>query len=389
MTVRESSNYLLLPLALGTFVLGTDLFVMNGLLPIIASDLHVSVAQAGQLTTIFAATYAVSSPIIAASTGSLDRRWVLAAGAALFTLGMIGQAAGTTYLVVALGRFAAAIGAAAFQSTAFMVAAALTSEENRGRALALVTTGMTVSSVAGVPIGILAERWIGWRGVMWAIAAVAAVVMVAVTLLPRVTLPAAGLRDRLAVLVQPRVLHVLAVSVLAMVALFGAFGYLPTILESGVPHTALPWVFVLFGTGQVLGNNRAGVWCDRLGAHRTMLIGLIGVAVGLAALTVGAGHLVSALVLAALIGFFGGMVTVPQQHRLFKVAPQAPTVALGLNGSAIYAGVALGASLGGVVLHQAGPGWLAPTATVVALLAVAVAATIRQPVATAKDPVRV
>lgn len=61
MTIRRSSNDWLvlgplLILAVGTFILVTDGFVLNGLLPTIAADLHVSESVAGQLTTVFAAT---------------------------------------------------------------------------------------------------------------------------------------------------------------------------------------------------------------------------------------------------------------------------------------------------------------------------------------------
>lgn len=39
----------LLPLAVATFAVGTDAFVIAGLLPAIAADIDVSVAAAGQL----------------------------------------------------------------------------------------------------------------------------------------------------------------------------------------------------------------------------------------------------------------------------------------------------------------------------------------------------
>jgi len=61
---------------------------------------------------------------------------------------------------------------------------------------------------------------------------------------------------------------------------------------------------------------------------------------------------------------------VPPQHRLYALAPDAPTVALGLNGSAMYAGGGLGAAAGGTVLTAGGPGWLAPAAALIALVAV-------------------
>ena len=47
------------------------------LLPRLAGDLSVSIAEAGQLVTVFALTYAFSSPILTALTGNLNRRRLL------------------------------------------------------------------------------------------------------------------------------------------------------------------------------------------------------------------------------------------------------------------------------------------------------------------------
>lgn len=64
----------LVPLALATFAVGTDAFVMAGLLPAIAADLEVSVPAAGQLVTVFALTVAVAAPILSWLLSPLDRR---------------------------------------------------------------------------------------------------------------------------------------------------------------------------------------------------------------------------------------------------------------------------------------------------------------------------
>ncbi|WP_340685310.1 MFS transporter [Amycolatopsis coloradensis] len=373
MTIRRSSNDrlalgALLVLAVGTFTVGTDGFVLNGLLPTIAADLRVSEAVAGQLTTVFAVTYAVSSPIIAAFTGRLDRRWVLGAGMVLFTIGMAGQALGESFAVVAVARVLAALGAAAFQSNAYVLAGALASDERRGRALATVSAGMSVSMVLGVPIGVLAGNWFGWRAVMWGIGAVALIVMLLVPLLPGVRMPTVSLRDRLAVVVRPPIARVLGVSVLGTAAGFAAFVYLPVLVAPVAAGAMISWLLVGFGIGQIAGNAFAGRATDSLGPARVRALSLIGTIVTLALVDVAVLSLPGALILALASGVFGGMLMVPQQHRLFSLAPDAPTVALGLNGSAIYAGGALGAALGGVVLSSAGVWWVGPVAAFVALL---------------------
>src|SRR5262245_26621579 len=67
----------LLVLALGTLAIGTSAFVIAGILPIIAHELDVSVPAAGQLITLYALAYAISTPFLAVATGNLPRRPVL------------------------------------------------------------------------------------------------------------------------------------------------------------------------------------------------------------------------------------------------------------------------------------------------------------------------
>ncbi|WP_040784151.1 MFS transporter [Nocardia pneumoniae] len=376
MMFRQPSNDLyrsLLPLAVGTFVLGTDGFVLSGLLPLIAADLHVSVSTAGQLTTLFAWTYAIASPLIAAATGSWDRRWLLGGGATLFVIGMIGQAAGESFAVVAAARVVAAIGAAAFQANAFAVAGVLADDAHRGRALSIVTAGITLSSVAGVPIGVFAERWIGWRGVLWGIALGGAVAAALVLLLPRVTLPSTGLRERIGVLVRPPVLRVLLVTTAQITAVYTTIVYLPVVVAASVPQSMLAWLMLSMGIGQVIGNAQAGRAVDRYGSRRTLTVGLVGALAGLALLGAVVDTAWAVFAVLAVTGLFGSAILIPQQHRLFGIAHDAPTVALGLNGSAIYLGAGIGSLVGAAVLDTSGSGWLPWTSALIAALALALA----------------
>jgi MFS transporter, DHA1 family, inner membrane transport protein len=191
--------------------------------------------------------------------------------------------------------------------------------------------------------------------------------------LPRVTVPSAGLRARLSVLVRPSVTRVLLVTVLGLTASFSVFVYLPVIAADVAPGAAIAWVLAANGLGSVVGNWLAGRWTDRVGPRRVRLVSIAGAAVLLAVTNAALLSLPSLLVAAVVLGGVGGMLMVPQQHRLFTLAPDAPTVALGLNGSAIYVGAALGSALGGLALSSAGATWLAPVAAVVAVGAVVAA----------------
>ena len=54
------------------FAIGTEAFVIAGLLPVIAADLQIFLAATGQLVTAYALTYAIGSPILAVTFNNLD-----------------------------------------------------------------------------------------------------------------------------------------------------------------------------------------------------------------------------------------------------------------------------------------------------------------------------
>lgn len=353
MMFRQVSNYLL-ALAAGTFVLGMDGFVLSGLLPDVANDLSVSVSTAGQLTTIFTVTYAVGSPVIAAVTGPLDRRTVLRAGMLLFLLGLATQALGPTYVVVAAGRFLAALGAAAFQATAYAVAGLLAREETRGRDLAVIAAGAATATVAGLPFGVFVGEHVGWRGATWLIAALAVVAALLAGAVPSVHAPVASLRTRAGVLIRPAVLVVVLNAALVTGPMYLVLGYLPMLLTTtGGNRVVL--ALVVAGMGQLAGNRVVGRLVDAHGPVPVALAGTCAAVIVYASLAVVRGWDVGVIGVLLLLGACLSLTFPPQQNRVFRIAPDVAPVALGLVGAALYAGGTVGSSLGGAVLAAWGP----------------------------------
>ncbi len=120
-------------LALGTFAIGTEGFMIAALLVPIASDLRVSVAQAGLLVSIFALAYATSSPVLTVLTGRLDRRRLLIASMSLFAFLNIGAAMAHSFLALAAARVLLAFAAGLYTPNANALAGAVVSPEHRGR----------------------------------------------------------------------------------------------------------------------------------------------------------------------------------------------------------------------------------------------------------------
>jgi len=335
-------------LAVGTFTLGVDGFVLSGLLPQVSASLHVSTSATGQLTTLFALVYALGSPIIAAAAGNWDRRRLLAAGMAVYTAGMVVQATGPDFAAVAAGRVLAALGAAGYQATAYSAAGILSDDEHRARSLAVVAGGSSVAIVAGLPFGILVGQTWGWRTAMWVLVALAALSTAAVALLPAAHAPRLSLRQRASALTDRNVLGVLAGTVTVLTPGFLVIAYLPAIL-----HGSGHWVvaaMLAYGAGQVSGTLAVPRLIRRLDARAALLAGACGVTLVTALLTLTRTDALAGTVTMFPLGLAVGLCVVPQQHRLFALVPRLAPVAVGLNGSAIYVGSALGAALGGLVL---------------------------------------
>src|SRR2546423_13770709 len=150
-------------LALGTFAIGTEGFMIAAILPDIAADLVVSVALAGSLISIFSLAYALSSPILTALTGSVNLRKLLLAAMTIFLLGNLLAASMHSYWGLALARVLLACAAGLYTPNANALAGSLVPPERRGRAIAIVNAGLTVAIAIGVPLGAGAGNRLGWR----------------------------------------------------------------------------------------------------------------------------------------------------------------------------------------------------------------------------------
>ena len=118
-------------MALGTFAIGTEGFMIAPLLPRLAGDLSVNIAAAGQLVTVFALTYALSSPILTALTGALNRRRLLVLSMIGFALANVFAFAAQDYWTLMAARVLLAVAAGLYVPNANALAGALVRPERR------------------------------------------------------------------------------------------------------------------------------------------------------------------------------------------------------------------------------------------------------------------
>lgn len=371
----------LVGLALGTFAIGIEGFVVASLLPEIAGDTGVSLVQAGYLVVTYAFAYAIGAPIIAAITGGLDRRLVLAGSALVFVLGALLASIAPTYMLLLIARLLIAVVAGLYAATAQATAVAISEPHHRARAISVIVGGTTLAVAFGAPLGAFISSYAGWRGTYLFIALIGVLATLIVwLLLPRgLYADKMTLAKRLSVIRHPGLLPALLTMLLYMTSGFAVYTYIAVVAVQGVGlgREYLPIILLAFGVGAALGNFIGGQLADRLGATKTVIAASI---LNTAALlivswimtlpheiagTLLIGHMV-------LWGVIAWMFPPAQASRILAIAPESAPLALSLNYSALYLGVAIGSMIGGLVITNLGLGYLGTIGSIFSLLGLVV-----------------
>jgi predicted MFS family arabinose efflux permease len=355
-------------LALGTFAIGTEGFMIAALLTTIATDIRVSVAQAGLLVSIFALAYATSSPVLAALTGRVDRRRLLIASMSAFAVLNMAAAIAHSFLALALARAALAFAAGIYTPNANALAGALVPAEQRGRAIAVVNGGLTAAIALGVPLGAFVGDRLGWRMTFVGVAVLSAIAATGVAKgLPRgvgAALVSASLSERARAVRNPRVAETLAVTTAWASGTYAVYTYVAPLLYSATPlrGSQIGVALFMWGVAAGIGLLVSGHATDRLGSRVVLSVSLTGLIVGLAGLSIitnlvaPARAEVPVLAAVALWGVSAWAFFPAQQTRLIEIVgvPGAP-VGLSLNASFMYLGFSLGAALGSFSLLHMSP----------------------------------
>ncbi|HEV7186897.1 MAG TPA: MFS transporter [Blastococcus sp.] len=343
-------------LAVGTFLMLTTEFVVAGLLPEIAGDLHVSVARAGLLITVFAVGMIVGSPSMALLTRRLPRRVTLMLALGIFAAGHVVVALGSSFPLLLAARFVTAWATGAFWSVASVVATRAAGPAAGARALGLVGAGGMLANVVGVPLGAFAGQLAGWRGPFWVLAALA--LAAAVLIVRHVPHDGAheevgSLRSELAALRSGRLWLVLAACATTTGGVLSAYSYISPLLadRAGITTGLVPLVLVGFGVGSLIGTVRGG----RLGdvrPHATTIVVAAVTAVVLLGICLLSTHTVPAVVLVVLLGLFGLSANPVLSSLAVRFGGAAPTLVVAMSVSAYNVGTAVGSGIAGATLSS-------------------------------------
>ncbi len=347
-------------MGVGAFAIGTGEFVIMGLLPEVAQDLHVTIPQAGHVISTYALGVVLGAPVLAVLAANWPRRALLMALMALFSAGNFASALAPGYGSMMLLRLVTGLPHGTYFGVASLMAASLAPPHRRASAVAMMMSGLMLATLLGVPLAAwMGQHW-GWRAAFVLVGAIAALACAAIRRgVPDVPAPhgTSPLRE-LGALARPQVWLTLGIAAIGFGGMFAVFSYIKPLLTevTGIGLDSVPLVLALFGLGTVTGN-LAGA---RMADHALMRgIGLLlawSVAV-LAAVPFTAAYPVAACVNVFLVGTLVS-IGPALQVRLMDTAGEAQALAAALNHSAFNTANALGAWLGGAAI-AAGFGWTA------------------------------
>lgn len=377
----------LLYLALGSFAGNVEGALIFVVLPAIAAETGVSIAQAGLLAFFYSVAYGFGTPLLSALLGGVDRRTVVAGGELAFGISALLMGLLPGYVLLVAARTVLACGAGMFTSTAVATAVAIAEPGRRGKAMSTVMMGATIAVAAGVPLAALVTNLYGWRVAYVGVGVLG--IAAAVTL--RLRLPdnlhgdTQTIMQRLSVVRIKGVPMLLLASALMSISSFMLMTYLTPVATGpmGLDQAMMPVVMLMFGVGAMLGTLLIGWLADRIGPRRTVLLSVAATICMLAALP-----LVQQLpdgvkqaVFMAIVALFGGLTwgAFPAHLlRLATIAHSSMPLAASLNLTASSLGGAAAAVLGGAALERAGLYGIGWGGAAVAVLALVVSAAVKE-----------
>jgi MFS transporter, DHA1 family, putative efflux transporter len=362
----------LLRLAIGwitLFLIGTDLFVVSPLIPLIARDFQVAVRSAGLTVTAFSLGYVVAAPIFGHLADRLGRRRVLTCCLAAFALANLLTAACGSLPAMVAARLLCGIAAAGVTPSIYVLVGSTAPAGRRGTWIAIVVTGLLSSLPLGAPIGAMASLRLGWP-IVFITLAVGCLILTPVHfgLWARAQPAQAGPAPQAGGFRTAALMRSLAPTVVWATALYGMYTYLAAGLgNAGYSPADIAKIVFIYGAAAFVGALLGGRLADRLGPPTAIQISLLGLGVCFVLLRFAVQDNALVGVAFAATSLLAQIFFPAQQSLLMGTFPTRTATALSWNNSALFLGMALGSLLGGQAMALGGFPAILPVSAALAI----------------------
>ena len=377
-------RWLLLTLAGIQFTHILDFMIMMPLGPQFTALFGISNAQFGLLVSAYTLSAGFSGLMAATYIDRFGRKQLLLSMYSLFGLATLACAFAPDYVWLMVARVAAGLFGGVLSALSQTIVADVIPFERRGRAMSVVMTSFSVSTVAGVPLGLFLAAHFNWHAPFVGIAALVGLLALgAWQTLPRLD---AHLHhpERVSVwrgigqvLVEPNHLKAFAVSGLMMFAAFTVIPYITIYLQSnaGMQAAEVPWIYLCGGLATLLSARYFGRLTDRVGKVRMFQRLALAVTVPLMATTLSQGLPLWGLLAISTLFFtvMSGRMIPGMAMISSAVEPRLRGTFMTLNSAVQSASMGLAALVAGLIIGRDAQGgltlyWVAGLLGVVASL---------------------
>ena len=336
------------------FVVGTDLFVISPLLPLIAGDYSLSPATAGLTVTAFAVTYMMCAPLLGRIADRISRRLMLSWCLVGFAVANLLTAMAPSFGLLLVARIVAGATAAGVSPSIYALVGESAPPARRATWMATAVSGLLCSLSFGAPLGALIGASFGWDKVFDLLAELSLVLVLAnrqVWPVDAIVTPAPGSATE-----QPApgmLAQRLLPTVVWATALYSIYTYLGEWLTRlGFSTEEIAQVILCYGIGALVGTLGGGRIADRIGSKAATGGSLMGLSAAFLLLPLALGP-------GVLIGLGFGVASAvaqvffpAQQAGLVSDFPTRRATVLAWNNSSLFFGIALGSLVGGqIVAH--------------------------------------
>lgn len=266
------------------FIVGTDTFLVSPLLPTLSNMYHISTAQSGWITSAYAIGYFIFALLAGPITDNRDKKKVLVLGFLGFAISTFLCAFAFTFELMLLFRFLAGVCAAIASPQIWASIPVVVDRKNIIRAMGYVSAALSVSQLAGVPIGSFLAVY-SWRLPFLAIGIVS-LILCALTqvMLPTLNPPMAEsnkIRQRSFFATYKSVLsNRMSVAVVVGYFLFqtGNFCVLNFIgtwfnKDYNLPLSGIGTAMIFIGIGNLIGTTFGSNLSERIGIRASLFLG--------------------------------------------------------------------------------------------------------------------
>lgn len=334
-----------------TFVGILSELVPSGILPQMTAGLGIEQTQVGFLVGIYALASAVFAIPLISMTLWVNRKMLLLALLAGFTVSNIVVGITSSYPLIVAMRILGGMCAGIMWPMIAAYGTALVPENMHGRAITIIMAGNTFGVSLGLPFMTFIGTQIGWRTVFLLLGVMgASIALLAIKYLPSVKgEKLTQSNSPLAMLKMPTVLIVLLLTFLSVVAHYSTYTYITLLVETLEFVGGISLALLIFGIGSVLS---VVVSAKIIDSHlRGLIVAMLacGVAAMLMFVLLGSTNGVSHLAFFLWGLAFGPLVTM-YQAAVSKQVADAKAVATSVQSSVFNFSIMIATWLGGLIL---------------------------------------